>query len=183
MTNDIVHDPGLGIRYRFATTADGNAEMEMWVESGGGVTPHVHPVITEAFEVLDGRAQFLSGRKWIEAGPGEGVTIRPGTRHAFRNRSDAEAHIRCVASPGSSLQGFLEDAASLGRAGVLGPFALPKSLSALMQAAILVEEHKDMVTLGFPPLPPEFIQRLIMPPLARIGRKRGFAPGRLGDRA
>jgi hypothetical protein len=137
----------------------------------------------ERFEVLEGRAQFLSGRRWAEAGPGASVEIPPGTRHAFRNRTDAVAHIRCEATPAQSLQTFLEDAAALGRAGALGRGGLPKSPAALLQAAVLVEEHRDMVTLLFPPLPPPALQRLLMPPLARLGRRRGYGPGRLGDRA
>lgn len=182
MTSELISDPGLGVRYRFTERA-GDLEVEMWIDPGGGVTPHVHPTMTETFQVLGGRAQFLSGRKWLEGGPGESFEIVPGTRHAFRNKSEAEAHVRCLASPKESLQGFLEDAASIGRAGLLGPAALPKSPKALLQAAVLAEEHKEMCTLLFPPLPPPSIQRLVMPPLARMGRKRGYVPGRLGDRA
>lgn len=182
MTPEIVEDPGLRIRHRFRTVGE-SLEVETWIEPGGGVTPHVHPVMHERFEVLEGRAQFLSGRRWTESGPGESAAIPAGTRHAFRNRSDAVAHIRCLATPGQLLQSFLEDAAALGRAGALGPSGLPKSPDALMQAAVLVEEHREMVTLMFPPLPPRALQRLVMPPLARLGRRRGYASGRLGDRA
>lgn len=176
-----VEDPAQGMRHRF--TADGeDMVVDTWIDPGGGVPAHVHAAMTEAFEVISGEAQFLSGRRWTTARAGERATIAPCTRHAFRNRTANEAHIRCRATPGLSLQGFLEDAAAMGRAGLLGPLSLPKGLGALMQAAILVEEHQDMVTLGFP-LPPRPLQRVLMPPLARAGRRRGYAPGRLGDRA
>lgn len=177
-----VEDPNLKMRHQFREDGD-DLLVETWVEPGGGVTPHVHPAQTEVFEVLEGRCQFLSGRKWIECGPGESAEIPPGTRHAFRNKGDVPTHIRCRATPGMSLQEFLEDAAAMGRAGMFGPAALPKGPKALMQAAILVERHKEMVTLLFPPLPPPAVQRAIMPPLAKMGRKRGYEPGRLGDRA
>ena len=53
----------------------------------------------ERFETVEGTAQFLSGRKWHDTPAGEGVVVPPGTRHAFRNRSDDVAHIRCRATP------------------------------------------------------------------------------------
>lgn len=182
MEAPIVEDPGLGLRYRFRSESD-TLLVEIWIDPGGGVTPHVHRSMEERFEVLAGRPELLSGRSWTQAGAGESATISPGTRHAFRNRSGVEAHILGRARPAQSLQAFLEDAAALGRAGALGPYALPKTWTALLQAAVLAEEHKEMVTLLFPPLPPRVIQRVLLPPLARLGRRRGYAPGRLGDRA
>jgi quercetin dioxygenase-like cupin family protein len=177
---ELVEDPGLKMRHRF-TAVEGGLEVESWIAPGGGVTPHVHPVMSERFEVLAGQAQILRGREWIDAGPGDVVEILPNTRHAFRNRSDGEAHLKCLASPGQTLQPFLEDAAALGRAGVLKG-GWPAKPSALLQAAVLVEEHKDMVTLLFPPLPPPAVQRVLFPPLAKLAARRGYVAGRLGDR-
>jgi quercetin dioxygenase-like cupin family protein len=181
-TTPLVEDPKQGMRHRFVAEGDVTI-VETWVDPGGGVPAHIHPVTEEAFEVVEGEAQFLSGRRWITCGPGEGAVIAPGTRHAFRNRSRAEAHIRCRATPGMSLERFLTDAAAMGRAGLLGPLSLPKGWDALLQAAVLVDDHKDMVTMLFPPLPPPALQRLVMPRLARAGRRRGYGPGRLGDQA
>jgi hypothetical protein len=31
--------------------------------------------------------------------------------------------------------------------------------------------------LGFPPLPPAPVQRLLFPPLARLAERRGYRPG------
>ncbi len=124
--------------------------VEMWVDPGGGVPAHVHPAMEERFEVLAGRPSFLAGKKWRTADPGETVVVPPGTRHAYRNDGDEVAHVICHARPPSSLQGFLEDAAAMGRAGRLTRHAIPKSFGALLQAAVIAHHYRDMVVLGFP---------------------------------
>src|SRR4051812_41157031 len=113
----LVEDPALRQRYRFrrSTDPDGGQvlNIEVWVDPGGGVPPHVHPAMEERFEVLEGRAGFLAGRRWRTAGAGETVVVGPGVRHAYRNRGDEVAHLMCEARPPSSLQAFLEGAAEL----------------------------------------------------------------------
>jgi len=174
-------DPALGHRLSFGPAeraGEPAMRIEMWVRPGGGVPPHVHPAIEEAFEVLDGRLEVLAGREWQEAGPGETVVAAPGTRHAYRNGSDAETHSICWATPPSDLlEGFLSDAAELGRAGRLTKRGIPKTPAALLQAAVMNEHYREMVLLSSPPLPPLGLDRLLMPPLARLGRRRGYLPG------
>lgn len=181
MTEPVIVDPVLRQRFRFQrSTEAGGGEVlrvEIWVAPGGGVTPHVHPAMEERFRVLAGRPSFLSARTWRTAVPGEDVLVPAGARHAYRNTGDEEAHIVCEARPPSLLQEFLEDAAGLGRAGRLTRRALPKSPDALLQAAVMAHDYREMVVLGFPPLPPGFVQRLILPPLARLAKRRGHRSG------
>jgi quercetin dioxygenase-like cupin family protein len=175
MTDKLTEDPVLRMRSRFWRTTDDTDEVlhvETWVDPGGGVTPHIHPAMEERFEVLDGRPEFLAGRSWKETRPGDTVLVAPGTRHAFRNRSGEVAHFVCHATPPSTLQEFLEDAAALSRAGGITRRAFPRSLDGLLQAAVMVHHYRDMVTL-LAPLPPPAIQRLLIPPLARAGKRRG----------
>lgn len=183
MPEDLTVDPVLRMRSRFRTTHDdGEGEVlhvETWIDPGGGVTPHVHPVIEERFEVLEGRPEFLAGRRWKAYAPGATVVVPPGTRHAFRNRGDEVARIVCHATPPSTLQPFLEDAASMSRAGAITGRALPTGWDGLLRAAVLAHAHRDMVTL-LAPLPPPLIQRFLIPPLARAGARRGYRPGHLG---
>jgi quercetin dioxygenase-like cupin family protein len=182
MTDELIEDPVLGMRSRFwRTTEDGGEvlHVETWVDPGGGVTPHIHPAMEERFEVLDGRPEFLAGRSWNESRAGQTVLVPPGTRHAFRNRSGEVAHFVCRATPPSTLQEFLEDAAALSRAGAITSRALPRSLDGLLRAAVMVHHYRDMVTL-LAPLPPPAIQRLVMPPLARAGERRGYRAGSIG---
>jgi quercetin dioxygenase-like cupin family protein len=180
----VVEDPGFNQRFDFRrfTDEDGGEvlEVNVWINPGGGVPPHVHPAMEERFTVQSGRAEFLAGKKWQAAGPGETVVVPPGTRHAYRNRSDDVAHFICHARPPSTLQEFLEDAAAMSRAGKLAGNGMPKSFDALCQAAVMVHANWDMVELGFP-LPPRPLQRLVIPPLARIGERRGYRAGHFTD--
>jgi quercetin dioxygenase-like cupin family protein len=171
------------ISFRRETAEDGEEVLyvETRVEPGGGVTPHIHPVLEERFRIISGNPTFLAGRKWKKASPGEIVVVPPGVRHAYRNESDEQVHFVCEARPPSTLQEFLEDTIALARTGKLTRLGLPKSFSALLQAAVMVEHYRDMVVLLFPPLPPPFLQRLLFPPLARLGKRRGYRPGRHGD--
>jgi len=77
MPEGVVVDPVLRQRFSFerSTEADGGEvlRVEIWVEAGGGVTPHVHPAMEERFHVVSGRPSFLSGRAWLAAAPGEDV--------------------------------------------------------------------------------------------------------------
>jgi quercetin dioxygenase-like cupin family protein len=183
---EVIADPVLRQRLRFTRTTDEEGEVlhvEAWIDPGGGVTPHIHPAMEERFEVLEGRMSFLGGKRWQEAGAGETVVVPAGMRHAYRNESDAPAHMVCHARPPSTLQEFLEDAVALGRAGRITRGALPKSFGALLEAAVMVEHHREMVTLLFPPLPPPAIQRLVMPALARMGKRRGYRAGGFSARS
>jgi quercetin dioxygenase-like cupin family protein len=182
MTDELIEDPVLGMRSRFWRTNEDGGEVlhvETWVDPGGGVTPHIHPTMEERFEVLDGRPEFLAGRSWKEIQPGQTALVPPGMRHAFRNRGGEVAHFVARAIPPSTLQEFLEDAAGLSRAGAITRRALPRSLDGLLQAAVMVHHYRDMVTL-LAPLPPPAIQRLVIPPLARAGERRGHRAGSIG---
>jgi quercetin dioxygenase-like cupin family protein len=183
----LVVDPVLRQRlsFRRSVAEDGTEvlEVEAWVDPGGGVPPHVHPSMEERFEVLSGRMDFLAGRGWRTASAGETVVVPGGTRHAYRNKGTETAHMVCRATPPSTLQEFLEDAAGLARAGKLTGNALPKSPSALLQAAVMAHRYRDMVVLGFPPMPPGPLQRLLIPPLARLGERRGYKAGSFAELA
>jgi quercetin dioxygenase-like cupin family protein len=172
-----VEDPALRQRHSFSRSTDPDGgevlHVESWVDPGGGVPPHVHPAMEERFHVLEGRPSFLAGKQWRDAAPGDEVVVPAGVRHAFRNRSDAPAHFRCDARPPSSLQEFLEETAALSRGGYLtrGGMIKPRGL---VRGATLAQRHREMVTLLFPPTPPVWLQRLLFPPLAAIGRRRGY---------
>jgi quercetin dioxygenase-like cupin family protein len=180
--SELTEDPVLRMRSRFwRTTSDGNAvlHIETWVDPGGGVTPHIHPAMEERFEVIGGQPEFLAGRRWEVAESGETVVVSPGMRHAFRNRGGDVAHFVCHATPPSTLQEFLEDAAALSRDGGITRRALPRSIDGLLQAAVMAHHYRDMVTL-LAPLPPPAIQRMVIPPLARAGERRGYRAGSIG---
>jgi mannose-6-phosphate isomerase-like protein (cupin superfamily) len=175
----------LRMRSRFSRSIENGQDVlhvETWVDPGGGVTPHVHHTMQERFEVIEGQPEFLTGRRWKAAGRDETVVVAPGARHAFRNRGRQVAHFVCHATPPSTLQQFLTDAAALSRAGGITRRALPRSIDGLLQAAVMAHHYRDMVTL-LAPLPPPAIQRLMIPPLARAGERRGYHAGSIGHNA
>ncbi|MBA2342840.1 MAG: cupin domain-containing protein [Thermoleophilaceae bacterium] len=186
-TKRVHEDPVLRQRYSFERSTDSDGDevlhVDIWVDPGGGVTPHIHPRMEEHFHVLEGRASFLAGRTWTEAGAGESALVPPGTRHAYRNRGDRPAHIRCDARPPTSLQAFLEDAAALSRAGAITRQAIPKGPGAMLKAVAMAHHYSEDTVLLFPPLPPPSIQRLVVPPLARLAGRRGYRPGTYADAA
>jgi hypothetical protein len=79
-----------------------------------------------------------------------------------------------VRPPEPELQGFLEDAAALGRAGLYTRYALPKSLRGLLGLAVMADHYRD-TTLVL--MPPPFLQRILLGPFVRLGKRRGFRPG------
>lgn len=173
----LVVDPVFQMRNRFVDQGD-TMVVDTWIDPGGGVTPHVHPAMEERFETVEGTAEFLSGRTWHETPEGEGAVIPAGTRHAFRNRSDQVAHIRCEVTPPMTLEEFLTEAAAMSRAGKINKRGLPTSFRALLDVAVMAEDHRDMVVMGSPPRP---VQRLVLPPLAKLGRRRGPSGGTSGS--
>ncbi len=126
----------------------------------------------ERFTVVSGRAQLLSGRRWVDAGPGETVVVPPGTRHAYRNRGEETMHFVCTVRPPSTLQAFFEDSVGLARAGAITRLGLPGSPGALLMGAVLIDAHKEMVRMCFPLPPPA-----LMAPVAALGRRRGYPAG------
>jgi quercetin dioxygenase-like cupin family protein len=177
MAERVIEDPVLRQRYSFDVSLDADGgevlHVDTWIDPGGGVTPHVHPRMEERFHVLSGRPSFLAGRSWRRAAPGDEVVVPPGVRHSYRNDTGEPAHVRCDVRPPSSLQAFLEEVAALSQAGRITRRGLPTSAGAVLQLAMLIERHRDMVTMGAP-APPAFLQRLLIPPLARLGERRGY---------
>jgi quercetin dioxygenase-like cupin family protein len=183
MGDQLVIDPVFRMRHRFSRSVDPDGSEVLHVESevdpGGGVTAHVHPTMTETFTVLEGTCEFLGGRRWKGYETGEVVSVPPGTRHAFRNRSDAPTRIRADVRPPSTLQEFLQDVAALSRAGKLTRFGVPKP-GGMLAAAVLADTYAEMVELEFP-LPAARVQRALLKPLAKLARRRGVDAGRFAQ--
>jgi quercetin dioxygenase-like cupin family protein len=180
MSEPTVEDPVLRQRYVFRRVPEDGGEVlqvEVWVDPGGGVLPHIHPTFEERFEVREGHVTFWLGRKCQTSGPGETVVVPPGARHTYRNRSQEPAYMVCRARPPvPALQGFLEDAAALARAGRFTRQGIPTSFTGLIQAAVMLRHYRDDVLIL---RPPPIVQRLLLDPLARVGERRGYKAGSL----
>jgi quercetin dioxygenase-like cupin family protein len=157
----LVEDPVLRQRYSFTREAD-VLTVEAWVDPGGGVTPHVHPVMEERFTVLDGEIEFLVGRRWVRTGE---VVVPAGTRHAYRNVSNQPAHMVTKVTPPLELEGFLTEVAELAKAGRFSRRGLPTSPRAIPELAAVAMRYRETVVLETPLRP-------LLPLLARLGSSR-----------
>jgi mannose-6-phosphate isomerase-like protein (cupin superfamily) len=157
----LVEDPVLRQRYRFTRTGD-TLTVEAWVDPGGGVTPHVHPSLEERFEVKSGQIEFLVDRSWVKT---DEVVVPAGTRHAYRNRGETEAHMITTVTPPLELEEFLTEIAELAQAKRFTRSGLPTSLGAIPELARVAQRYRETVELETPLKP-------LIPLAARLGRSR-----------
>ena len=175
MAEQVIEDPVLNQRYSFrrTTNADGEevAQVEFWVEPGGGVIPHIHPLFEERFEVLDGdEVTFWADGKAHPTKPGGKVVVPAGVKHTYKNTGTTTAHVICDAiPPHPDLEGFLTDAAALGRAGLYTRQGLPRRLASVLPLSLLAYHYRESTLILRPPV---FLQRLLVYPLARYAERR-----------
>jgi quercetin dioxygenase-like cupin family protein len=167
--SELVHDPVRRQRLLFSRESE-VLHADVWADPGGDVPAHYHPSQEERFEVLTGSVRFLIDGRRIDGGPGTRIVAAAGTRHAFRNTGESEAHLRVRVEPALTLQGFLEEAAALARAGAYTRRGVPTRPTAVIELADLMARYADVTVMTFPP---RFVQRLLLEPLARLKRKRG----------
>jgi quercetin dioxygenase-like cupin family protein len=171
---DTIENPVTGEVVHFLRTAadtDGElVEIEVTVEPDGAVAAaHVHPYQSERFEILEGTLEFRYGRQKVTAGPGDVVTVEPGTRHSFRNAGDTVARFRCEVRPALQFERFLETMFGLAADGKTSKKGMPSPL----RLAVIANAHFDDVRL---PYVPAFAQKAALATGAAVGRLAGFSP-------
>ncbi|MCX4856341.1 cupin domain-containing protein [Streptomyces canus] len=97
---------------------DGSLAMiEAVFPPGGNAPPHLHRTHTEAFYVVRGRFEVLTGDELIEAGPGAFCYAPRGVPHAFKNIGDEPGTLLSVINPAGYENHFREiDAIAPGQA-------------------------------------------------------------------
>ncbi|MDX6475297.1 MAG: hypothetical protein QOH95_808, partial [Gaiellaceae bacterium] len=102
-----------GERVTFVNTAADTGgrllELELvWTRPGQRAPAHVHPEMEERFEVLSGTGAFKVGDEPERtAGPGEVVTVPPGTAHLGWNPTDDEVRLRVEFRPALRWEDFV----------------------------------------------------------------------------
>lgn len=162
----MIEDPVRRQRYRFSREGD-VLRAHVWADPDGDVPTHLHPNQEERFEVVAGKVQFRVDGSRRHAGPGDRLVVPPGSWHSFRNIGPTEAQLIVEVEPALTLQDFLEEAAALARAGKYSRRGIPKGPLAAVQLAALIERHRDVTVMRFPP---PALQRILLSPLARLGR-------------
>jgi mannose-6-phosphate isomerase-like protein (cupin superfamily) len=129
---------------------------------------HVHPYQSESFEVLEGRVGMKVGRRKVELGAGEGVTVLPGAAHKFWNAGDGEARFTCEVRPAGEFEQLIETMFGLAADGKTSKKGMPRPL----RLAVIARHHFDDVRL---PGIPHFLQRAALAMGAPIGKAFGYA--------
>ena len=84
-----------------ARDTGGQYSLMTWVAAPkSGSPPHVHARDDETFYVLEGQLEFVLGHESVTIGPGDFVRVPAGTRHAFRNNSEAPVEMLVGLIPG-----------------------------------------------------------------------------------
>jgi len=130
---DQLVNPVTGERLIFhETSRSTNGEyvlVETIVEPGGAVAAaHLHPHQSERFEVVEGKLGMKAGRKKLELGPGESVTVEPGTAHKFWNAGETEVRFVCEIRPAQQFEQLIETMFSLAADGKTNRKGMPNLL-------------------------------------------------------
>lgn len=158
------YDPVHRARYAFERDGE-NLTVDAWLEPGGVLPEHFHPIQTERWSVVEGEVSFQLGDTQRVIGPADGeMLVRPGVRHSLQSTGRAEAHLRCHVEPAGDLEAFLTDSAAAAREGMFMRGGIPKSLSGARWAASFLERHRAETVMTFPP---QFAQRAMIRLLAR----------------
>ena len=100
---DVIVNPLTGERIRFhrteAETAGESVLVECWVRPGGTVADAVGRDQHERVEVLHGTLGARLDAQPVVAGPGDRLTVMPGTRRRLWNAGEQELHVVCEVRP------------------------------------------------------------------------------------
>jgi quercetin dioxygenase-like cupin family protein len=166
-----LENPVTGERFTFThTAASSGGELlgfDFALRPGGAVPiPHVHPIQTERFEVVDGLMSFRIGLRKIQAGPGDVVEVAPGVAHSFANAGEDEAHLRVEVRPALAMEEMFADVVAMARAGRMNRRGMPRSL---LELAVLARRYDQE---AHAPLLSVRLQRLLLAPLVFLARHR-----------
>jgi quercetin dioxygenase-like cupin family protein len=166
-----LENPVTGERFTFTHTAASTGgellAFDFALRPGGAVPiPHVHPIQTERFEVVDGRMSFRVGLRKIEAGPGDVIEVAPGVAHSFANAGDDEARLHVEVRPALAMEEMFAEVVAMARAGRMNRRGMPRNLLELATLARNYDQeaHAPLMTVR--------LQRLLLAPLVFLGRHR-----------
>lgn len=169
-----LENPVTGERFTFTHTAGSTGgellAFDFALRPGGGAPmPHVHPIQTERFEIIDGLMRFRIGRRQLEAGPGDVIEVAPGEIHSFANAGDDEAHLRIEVRPALAMEELFAEAVKMAKAGRMNRRGLPRSLLDLAVIARKYdrEAHAPLLSIR--------LQRLLLAPLVFLAGHRRAA--------
>jgi len=159
-----VRDPVSRVRYAIHEHGDGLV-VDTWIEPGGALPPHLHPVQEEVWTVVEGKVHFRLGRGARVIAPEDGeVRVPAGMVHAVTAVTDREARLRTVVTPALRFQPFLEESAAAAREGLFTPWGMPRGMAGARFAAQFLKRYRGETVFVRPPRP---LQWLLIALLAR----------------
>jgi quercetin dioxygenase-like cupin family protein len=142
--------------------------VELHVSPGGAVVgEHLHPAITERFEVLEGSLGVKVAGEESRATPGDAVEVPPDTWHDWWNAGEAEAVVKVTVTPGDRFSQLIATLFGLALDGRTNSRGMPNPL----QLAQVAREFKDVFVLR---RPPRWLQRAVLGVLGSIARQRNY---------
>lgn len=171
---DEIVNPRTGQRMIFRQTASETAGDLLQIEcfsppSTAREPEHIHPYQENRFELLSGTLRFRVQGREQTVGPGEVITIPPGTPHRFWNDSDEEARYIQEFRPAMEIGAFFERLFGLARDGKL----TDKGAPGIMQMAVSGPAFWNEIRVS---QPPEIVQKIVFALLEPIGRLLGYRP-------
>lgn len=170
---DVVWNPLTGEKALIVESGEetGGARLvaDFAVERGGFVPggEHVHDHCSEIFEVRAGEITFVLDGEERRVAAGEKAAVEPGTWHRWWNSGDGEVQIRLRVEPALRFEEMLLVAWGLCAEGHTNADGYPSPLF----GAIVATRYRREIRLR---RPPDLVQRLILPPLAGLARRRGL---------
>ena len=128
---------------------------------------HVHPRQESGARVTLGSLRFSIDGVERTVGPGESITIPPGTPHHFWNDGDSDAHAVQWFRPALKTRAFFDTYFALARDGKVDERGMPP----LLQLAVMIPEFSDEIRVTRPPWS---VQRAIAALLGPVARRRGY---------
>ena len=166
-----LENPVTGERFTFTETAASTGgellAFELGLRPGGAVPiPHVHPIQTERFEVVDGRMSFRVGLRRVQARHGDVVEVQPGVAHSFANAGENDARVRVEVRPALAMEEMFTEVVAMAQAGRMNPRGMPRNLLDLAELARKYdrEAHAPLMSVR--------VQRLLLAPLVFLARHR-----------
>jgi quercetin dioxygenase-like cupin family protein len=130
---------------------------------------HRHPHQDERITVLAGRICVQVGKEKQEYGAGDTVLLPKGVWHDFWVIGDEPAETIGEAEPALGIEMILATLAGLAQEGKTDKKGRPR----LLQGAVIGTFYRDVAEFR---TPPPAVQRVLLPPLAAIGKRRGLRP-------
>ena len=100
-----------------AATADSSGEfvgMTFTLPPGSvAPPPHVHPTLTEEYELIEGKLDLMIDGEWQTLNAGESAVVPPGMLHTFKNRSGAVVRVGNIHRPAARFEDYIEHISKL----------------------------------------------------------------------